>query len=91
MADVPQVPEGASYDNVPLSEIAALIRDADGAVERIVEGKGLFRCHRSYLLNPEHVKALSKGKEGMIEAEMDVDCTPIPVSKRYYDSLASQF
>ncbi len=28
MAGVPQVPEGASYDNVPLSEIAALIRDA---------------------------------------------------------------
>ena len=68
-----------------------VLRNSLKTVERIMDGKGLVRCHRSYLLNPEHVKALSKGKEGMIEAEMDVDCTPIPVSKRYYDSLASQF
>lgn len=68
-----------------------VLRNSLKVVERITEGKGLVRCHRSYLLNPEHVKALSKGKEGMIEAEMDVECPPIPVSKRYYDDLASLF
>lgn len=68
-----------------------VLRNSLKSVERQFEGKGLVRCHRSYLLNPEHVKALSKGKEGMIEAEMDVECTPIPVSKRYYDTLASLF
>lgn len=68
-----------------------VLRNSMKTVESLCEGKGLVRCHRSYILNPAHVKALIKGKEGTIEAEMDVDCQPIPVSKRYYDSLASLF
>ena len=68
-----------------------VLRNSMKSVESICEGKGLVRCHRSYILNPSHVKALSRGKEGIIEAEMDVDCPPIPVSKRYYDTLASLF
>lgn len=68
-----------------------VLRNSMKAVESICEGKGLVRCHRSYILNPAHVKALSKGKEGVIEAEMDVACPPVPVSKRYYDALASVF
>ena len=59
------------------------------ALESLCEGKGLVRCHRSYIINPSHVKALSKGKEGLIEAEMDIECPPIPVSKRMYDDLSS--
>ena len=65
------------------------LRNSMKAVESLVEGKGLVRCHRSYMLNPLHVKALSKGKEGVIEAEMDAGCPPVPVSKRYYDNLSS--
>ena len=68
-----------------------VLRNSMKSVESICEGKGLVRCHRSYILNPSHVRALSRGKEGIIEAEMDVDCPPIPVSKRYYDTLASLF
>lgn len=68
-----------------------VLRSSMKSVESLCEGRGLVRCHRSYILNPAHVKALSKGKEGVIEAEMDVECTPIPVSKRYYDTLASLF
>jgi DNA-binding LytR/AlgR family response regulator len=66
-----------------------VLRNSMKAVESLVEGKGLMRCHRSYIINPSHVKALSKGKEGLIEAEMDVDCPPIPVSKRFYDDLST--
>ena len=66
-----------------------VLRSSMKAVESLCEGKGLVRCHRSYIINPSHVKALSKGKEGVIEAELDSDCPPIPVSKRYYDKLAS--
>ena len=68
-----------------------VLRNSMKSVESICEGKGLVRCHRSYILNPSHVKALSRGKEGIIEAEMDIDCPPIPVSKRYYDTLSSLF
>ena len=66
-----------------------VLRNSMKAVESLTEGKGLVRCHRSYIINPLHVKALSKGKEGLIEAQMDVDCPPVPVSKRYYDDLSS--
>ena len=65
------------------------LRNSMKTLESLCEGKGLVRCHRSYIINPSHVKALSKGKEGLIEAEMDVDCPPIPVSKRMYDNLSS--
>jgi len=65
------------------------LRNSMKSVESLVDGKGLARCHRSYIINPSHVKALSKGKEGLIEAEMDVDCPPIPVSKRFYDDLSA--
>ena len=65
------------------------LRNSMKTVESLCEGKGLVRCHRSYIINPSHVKALSKGKEGLIEAEMDIDCPPIPVSKRMYDNLSS--
>jgi len=66
-----------------------VLRNSMKAVESLTEGKGLVRCHRSYIINPSHIKALSKGKEGLIEAEMDVDCPPIPVSKRFYDDLST--
>ena len=68
-----------------------VLRNSMKSVEAVCEGKGLVRCHRSYIINPAHVRALIKGKEGVIEAEMGVDCPPIPVSKRYYDMLASLF
>ena len=65
-----------------------LLRNSMKKIESVAEGRGLVRCHRSYFINPAHVKALSKGEEGLIEAEMDVECQPIPVSKRYYDSVS---
>lgn len=68
-----------------------LLRNSMKSVESICEGKGPVRCHRSYILNPSHVKALGRGREGIIVAEMDVDCPPVPVSKTYYDNLASLF
>lgn len=49
----------------------------------------LKRCHRSYLLNPSHVRVLGKNKEGVIIAELDNSPeTCIPVSKQYYEALS---
>lgn len=50
---------------------------------------GLVRCHRSYFVNPKHVKVLSKDTEGQITALLDSsEPMQVPVSKQYYDQLA---
>ena len=49
----------------------------------------LKRCHRSYLLNPSHVRVLGKNKEGVIIATLDNSPeTCIPVGKQYYETLS---
>jgi DNA-binding LytR/AlgR family response regulator len=60
------------------------------SLEDICADNGILRCHRSYFINPAHVKALRKEKENMIVAEMDTAAeTLIPVSKKYYDELVA--
>ncbi|MCQ2142967.1 MAG: LytTR family transcriptional regulator [Bacteroidales bacterium] len=56
-----------------------------------IEGsRGLVRCHRSYFVNPAHVKVLRKDSDGLIYAEMNIaEIPPVPVSKQYYQSLSS--
>lgn len=50
---------------------------------------GIIRCQRSYFVNPKHVTALRKDKEGVIIAELDVPgVRNIPVSPNYYDNLS---
>lgn len=67
-----------------------LLRNSMKHVEEACHRHGLVRCQRSYIVNPEHIKALRRDKEGMIVAEMDFDgIPPIPVSKTYYDNLSS--
>lgn len=66
-----------------------LLRSSMKSLERI-ESKALVRCQRSYFVNPEHVTVLRKDSEGFIFAEMNIAEIPaIPVSKHYYDTLAS--
>ena len=58
------------------------------SIEDICTGNGILRCHRSYFVNPAHIKALRKDKENIIVAEMDTnDNTLIPISKTYYDDI----
>lgn len=53
-----------------------------------VEKVGLVRCHRSFLVNPRHIRALSRNKLGVITAELKVPDTPaLPVSKPFYEAL----
>ena len=50
---------------------------------------GIIRCQRSFFINPRHVTALRKDREGMIVAELDIrDARTIPVSPNYYDNLS---
>lgn len=66
-----------------------VLRSSMKALDELCQDNGMIRCHRSYYVNPSHVKVLRKEKEGVIYAELDAQETiHIPVSKRYYDLLA---
>ena len=59
------------------------------AVDELCLSNGLVRCHRSYYVNPSHIKVLRKDREGVVFAILDVDdVIDIPVSRKYYNSLS---
>ena len=59
-------------------------------LENMLQSQGLQRCHRSYFINPKHVKILRKDPRGYVFADLDnASCPSIPVSKSYYDQLSS--
>lgn len=66
-----------------------LVRASMRSIEALCEQNGLKRCHRSYYLNPRHIKTLRREKEGVIVAELDVSGQEVPVTKRYYDTLVA--
>ncbi|MBQ8169114.1 MAG: LytTR family transcriptional regulator [Bacteroidales bacterium] len=66
-----------------------VLRSSMKALDELCQDNGLIRCHRSYYVNPSHVKVLRKEKEGVVYAELDAkDVMHIPVTKRYYDRLS---
>ncbi|MBE6233594.1 MAG: hypothetical protein E7118_03870 [Bacteroidales bacterium] len=65
------------------------LRSSMKALDELCQDHGLLRCHRSFYINPKHVKVLRKDKEGIVYAELDaLDVRHIPVTKRYYDRLS---
>ena len=66
-----------------------MLRNSMRSLETIAARHGLVRCHRSYYVNPRHIKVLRRAKEGQIQAEfLQEGLSPIPVSRQYYDSLS---
>ncbi len=67
-----------------------VLRSSMKAVEELCLENGLVRCHRSFFINPSHVKILRKDPDGVVFAELDSnDVRHIPVTKRYYENLSS--
>ena len=65
------------------------LRNTMKALEPQLRKHGIIRCQRSFYVNPRHVTALRKDKEGLILAELDIpNARSIPVSPNYYDDLA---
>ena len=64
-----------------------LLRCSTVQVEEALRGTSIIRCHRSYLVNLDHVKMLmhSSGKAVMVLS--DKTGTEIPVSRKYYKEL----
>ena len=66
-----------------------ILRNSMRSIDELCLTSGLVRCHRSFYINPSHVRVLRKEKEGIVAAELDVDdVRNIPVSKTYYNHLA---
>ena len=67
------------------------LRSSMLALEEMLGKNGIVRCQRSYYVNPEHVTALRKDKEGIISAELNVQgLKSIPVSPKYYAMVAAK-
>lgn len=66
-----------------------VLRSSMKALDELCQDHGLIRCHRSYYVNPVHVRTLRKEKDGIIYAELDAGIEMhIPVTKTYYDRLS---
>ena len=64
------------------------LRSSMKAIEEVCNENKIVRCHRSYFVNPKHIKVLRKEKEGVTYAEMDNSTNErIPVSKKYYNQI----
>lgn len=67
-----------------------VLRNSMKALEEPLVKHGLQRCHRSYFVNPKHIKVLRKDAEGQILAELDSpEPLEVPVSKRYHEAISS--
>lgn len=66
-----------------------VLRSSMRSMEEMLERHGLVRCHRSYFINAAHVDLVKKDSDGGYAlAQLDRDgLPPVPVSKRYYESL----
>lgn len=66
------------------------VRTSMRSVEEKLVSYGIVRCHRSFIINPAHVKMIEKDSFGILMAVLDTqEKTTVPVSKRYYDSVLS--
>lgn len=64
------------------------IRSSMTAIAPLVEGFGLFRCQRSYFVNPTHIVALRRDPNDMYSAELTVSGLTIPVSRNKYSEIS---
>ena len=74
-----------SDDNVVRNYV---LRCTMKSIDDLCHENGLLRCHRSFFVNPRHIKSLRKDKDGFVRAELDISgVRHIPVSQRYYNRI----
>ena len=68
-----------------------MLRSTLKAVEEELASDYILRCHRSYMVNFDHVKVLRKGKDGVF-LEVGIPNVPdIPISKTYSETVTQKF
>lgn len=66
------------------------IRNSMKNIELLCEQAGFARTHRSYIVNPLHIKTIRKDPGGFNFADLGCERSEgIPISKKYYDSITS--
>lgn len=66
-----------------------ILRSSMKALEDILSKHGLVRCHRSYYLNPDHVKIVHRDSAGLLVAELKHgENEIIPISRKYQDVVS---
>lgn len=66
------------------------IRNTMKNMEPLCEKAGFVRSHRSYFVNPSHIRLVKKDEMGAFQAELDcASDVLIPVSKKYYAALTA--
>jgi len=63
-----------------------LVRETLGKVEADLAAAGFLRTHRSWLVNPAHVRAVTPGTAGDFRLELDGGLTA-PLSRRFPEAL----
>lgn len=64
-----------------------MIRNTMKCMARDLDGSSIVRCHRSYMVNLDHVKVMRRQNTG-ITIELGIVGIPdIPISKTYCDSV----
>ena len=66
------------------------IRNSMKNIEPLCERAGFVRTHRSYIVNPAHIRMVRKDVNGLYFADLGTENSDgIPVSKKYYDNVTA--
>ena len=65
------------------------LRNSMKNIEPLCEKAGFARTHRCFIVNPRHVKLIRKEPGGVNVADLGLADGGIPISKKYYESIAS--
>ena len=65
-----------------------VLRSSMRALEEPITSHGLVRCHRSFFINPEHIKMIRKEPSGVVVAVLNEGAyDPIPISRKYQEEI----
>lgn len=65
-----------------------VLRSSMRALEEQLVHHGLVRCHRSYYINPDHVKMIRKEPTGVVVALLNQEgYEPVPISRKYQEDI----
>ena len=68
-----------------------MLRNNLKTLESELTSMGFARCHRSYMVNLQKIKMISREKEGLFISFEDASDTRVPLSKTYADTVMQRF
>lgn len=81
-SDIIYVEANADESYVVSAQGSSLVNESILSLEKRLVHEGFIRVHRSYLVNPDFVRNVAVGSNGLLELELDAMPERIPVSRR---------